>query len=239
VPIRVAIIDDDVAVRARFRDVFGDSNVFELAELTAAEVTKANSDVVLIGPDVKGLHRRTAPIGRVPTVAVRLRQDGSTMVTERPPFSTAGAPQLHEAAAAHAVAQIVAAAEPLSRLSLAADVASPAHARGFVRRWCRWSDHHALGDDLALVASELVTNALQHAASPSEMSLRPTTSGVRIEVSDRSARMLASLHPLPHGDHGRGLTLVDRLSCRWGVDPSPCGKVVWAELTSLPSSGAA
>jgi len=33
---------------------------------------------------------------------------------------------------------------------------------------------------------------------------------------------------------GRGLRLVDELSDRWGVDPLPWGKRVWADLAVTP-----
>jgi len=37
---------------------------------------------------------------------------------------------------------------------------------------------------------------------------------------------------------GRGLMLVDALSARWGSQPCPFGKFVWAELPLVPDPSA-
>jgi hypothetical protein len=53
---------------------------------------------------------------------------------------------------------------------------------------------------------------------------------VRVEVRDRST-VLPEAHdtgPLEPG--GLGLSVVETLAARWGVDPLPDGKTVWFEL---------
>ncbi|MBF8185056.1 ATP-binding protein [Nonomuraea sp. K274] len=85
----------------------------------------------------------------------------------------------------------------------------------------------ALAEDMTMVVSEVVTNAVVHAKSSMTLSLHRQGESVRGEVADRS---MAWPTPLPadlEEEHGRGLTIVAAYSERWGVDPSPDGKTVW------------
>ena len=88
-----------------------------------------------------------------------------------------------------------------------------------------------LVDDARLVASELVTNGLLHAGAPVELRVRRTANGVRLEVEDRSR--VAPVRPVAGVDAmtGRGISLVEAVSRRWGVEQLPGGKTVWSELT--------
>ncbi|MDT7550156.1 MAG: hypothetical protein QOE84_2550 [Actinomycetota bacterium] len=92
-----------------------------------------------------------------------------------------------------------------------------------------------LTDDAVLAVSELVTNAILHADPPFVVRLARGESGVRLEVEDGSrtapVRPLASTETMT----GRGISLVDAVAQRWGVDQLPDGKVVWCELS--PTSG--
>ncbi|WP_431781538.1 ATP-binding protein [Streptomyces chumphonensis] len=86
----------------------------------------------------------------------------------------------------------------------------------------------------ALVASELVSNAVRHVG---RLHLRVTVSRpevalVRIAVVDRSVRPPVLRLPDADDEGGRGLLLVDATAARWGVDPLPWGKRVWAELAA-------
>jgi two-component sensor histidine kinase len=84
-------------------------------------------------------------------------------------------------------------------------------------------------DDLALVVSELVTNAVLHGADGRvELRLVATPSMIRVEVSDTGTD--AFPWPKP-GSHGRrhGLDLVTVFSDRCGVDRRPW-TVTWCEL---------
>jgi MEDS: MEthanogen/methylotroph, DcmR Sensory domain len=87
-----------------------------------------------------------------------------------------------------------------------------------------------LASDVAIVVSELATNAVRHARSGFTVSLTLAGDAVWIRVED--GRPLAGLHgdpPLPVSpDHGLGL--VHAVSARWGVQPADGGKTVWAEL---------
>ena len=86
-------------------------------------------------------------------------------------------------------------------------------------------------DELALVLSELASNAVRHARTPFEVVV--TTNGhVRIEVEDGSTEPPVS--KAPSGEGGWGLVLVDRVCDRWGVDISHEKKCVWCERDVEP-----
>lgn len=83
-------------------------------------------------------------------------------------------------------------------------------------------------EDLALVVSELVTNAVRHGPDGElELRLEGTGSMIRIEVSDGGTATFA--WPPEITDGHWGLNLVSIFSDRAGVirDPSNC---VWCEL---------
>ena len=88
-------------------------------------------------------------------------------------------------------------------------------------------------EGVLLATSEVVTNAVEHGAPPIDLRVDTAESRVRIEVRDGS--------PLPprrrHDDgagpsdvRGRGMTIVERVTDRWGVDERADGKAVWFEL---------
>ncbi|MEO5680277.1 MAG: ATP-binding protein [Acidimicrobiales bacterium] len=89
----------------------------------------------------------------------------------------------------------------------------------------------AVVDDLLLLVSELVTNAVVHAGSPPVVSLDADEQRIKVAVADRDPGSRPSIGaPGPGATSGRGVLLVDRLSARWGVEPQSSGKVVWFEL---------
>ncbi|MEV7783061.1 ATP-binding protein [Kitasatospora sp. NPDC088351] len=121
-------------------------------------------------------------------------------------------------------------------------------ARSALQRWGLGE----LFDDVALVASELVTNALRHA-----IGARPDPAGgalggydcptqaadgrlpIRISLVHRAPQVVcavsdpSSIGPVAReadfvAESGRGLHLVDSFSRSWGWHPLGGGKVVWA-----------
>lgn len=92
-------------------------------------------------------------------------------------------------------------------------------------------------DDAALVTSELVANALEHAAvhpgASVSVTVRCAETKVHVEVHDDSdAPPYRPRHIDQFTERGRGLALVDAVATRWGYDhvtPGP-GKRVWVEL---------
>ena|SRR5215207_3780454 len=93
-------------------------------------------------------------------------------------------------------------------------------------------------DDIRLLVSELVTNAIRHADAPSgtgEVAVDVTIENrrVRVEVADPGA----GFEPQPRDDEmtrpgGWGLYLVDRIADRWGVVTNRMNRV-WFEIDGI------
>jgi anti-sigma regulatory factor (Ser/Thr protein kinase) len=84
-----------------------------------------------------------------------------------------------------------------------------------------------------LLTSELVTNAVLHAAPPVLLRARITEAVIRVEVHDSGTSMLPAPRKSRAADlTGRGLTIIEALAYRWGVDPTSDGKCVWFELST-------
>ncbi|RGD56358.1 ATP-binding protein [Kitasatospora xanthocidica] len=126
-------------------------------------------------------------------------------------------------------------------------------ARDFARSTLQLWGLTELFDDVALVASELVTNALRHAIGarpdPSggalgeyDFPMKPTADGrlpIRISLVHRAPQVVCAVSdPSSTGpvareadfvaESGRGLHLVESFSRSWGWHPLGSGKVVWA-----------
>jgi PAS domain S-box-containing protein len=110
------------------------------------------------------------------------------------------------------------------------DVSAPTLARRFVTAALEALGASQHADVAALLASELATNAVLHAAPPLRISLEPAPGAVRISVSDATPGHPAARPPSDSAPSGRGLALVDALAARWGVDDGPAGKAVWFEV---------
>lgn len=108
-------------------------------------------------------------------------------------------------------------------LHLPADPTSARAARRFVDEHCP----PEVRDIATLLTSEVVTNAVLHAATPLTLGIRVHRRSVLIGVTDSN-----TLSPRPTLAHtqregGRGLALVDALADRWGCEEQPEGKTVW------------
>jgi hypothetical protein len=80
--------------------------------------------------------------------------------------------------------------------------------------------------DVALVFSELATNAMVHTAIASRTVVTHLPPNVRIAVHDSSHVLPRPLHDATQG--GFGLLIVSQLSDSWGWDQTASGKVVWS-----------
>ncbi len=89
-------------------------------------------------------------------------------------------------------------------------------------------------EDLALVTSELATNAVLHATSPFLVRVVVSSSVIRVEVRDDDPTEPVP-RPGPHeGPDGRGISIVASIARRWGVVRDGGGKWVWAEVDRRP-----
>jgi hypothetical protein len=89
-------------------------------------------------------------------------------------------------------------------------------------------------DCVELVASELVTNAVLHAATGPTVTLHVHPECIRVEVRDASTATPTSPNFGQDAATGRGLSVVSRASRSWGFDTDQFGKTVWAEFDMRP-----
>ncbi|MFJ9242332.1 ATP-binding protein [Streptomyces sp. NPDC101776] len=117
---------------------------------------------------------------------------------------------------------------------------SAGHARALLRwQLTDWKIAGEVADTAELLLSELVTNSIRHARTPPgrEIGVRFATydGRLRVEVADASNHRPQPREAAPEDEGGRGVSLVQALSERWGSCPRlhGIGKATWAEL-SLP-----
>jgi GAF domain-containing protein len=93
---------------------------------------------------------------------------------------------------------------------------------------------HDVPDDViacaALLTSELVTNAVLHAATPFTVTLHHMEDRIRVDVADGNPVVPSVKDYAADAATGRGLTLFNTLASNWGVLPVVGGKIVWFEL---------
>ena len=117
---------------------------------------------------------------------------------------------------------------------LPAGPAAPAAARSAITDWLSGTVDRQAIEDIKLLVSELVTNAVRHPRQTGTIAMDVSIidGHVRVEVSDPGGgefRKLAVTAPPPDALGGRGLLIVDRVATRWGVKPGRPTRV-WFEL---------
>jgi anti-sigma regulatory factor (Ser/Thr protein kinase) len=115
-------------------------------------------------------------------------------------------------------------------------------ARFHVRAALGYCELDRFADDAAIITSELVTNAVQHARCDVTEAVRVTLA----RASDSEAVIIAVSDSSPHGpvirkapagsERGLGLQIVESLSIHWGWHPEPRGKAVFAILAGRTSA---
>jgi len=109
-------------------------------------------------------------------------------------------------------------------------------ARRFVRTHVLERCSQPVADDATVVAGELLANADQHGLPPVSVHVLVDASKVRIEVRDASPRVpVRGIANSTSNMTGRGFTLIESLTQRWGVQRTSGGKTVWAELSTSDS----
>jgi anti-sigma regulatory factor (Ser/Thr protein kinase) len=105
-------------------------------------------------------------------------------------------------------------------------------ARALMRCVLALWDCDDLDDAGELLTSEIVSNAVRHAAGvlAMEFELSAAEGLVRVTVEDAtSAPPVMRAHSL-EASGGRGLLLVESLASRWGSNATDRGKAVWFEF---------
>jgi anti-sigma regulatory factor (Ser/Thr protein kinase) len=125
---------------------------------------------------------------------------------------------------------------PRIELELDAGPSAASEARAAVGALDGRADPDVL-DDVRLLLSEIVTNAVRHSGSPSgaRIGLAVSVAGgaVRAEVTDAGRGFRPAPRSAPWTEAGGwGLHLVDNLASRWGVDRGAPVRV-WFEIDGL------
>jgi anti-sigma regulatory factor (Ser/Thr protein kinase) len=115
-------------------------------------------------------------------------------------------------------------------IELPPEPASATRARQLARDQLRVVCSPEVLDTVALLVTELVTNAILHAGTPLHLEIHAQPDHIRLCVEDTSPRQPEVHHYESDAVTGRGLALVEQLATSWGVDRTSAGKVVWCEI---------
>jgi DNA-binding NarL/FixJ family response regulator len=241
---RALIVDDDDDQRFLVRRLLARSGISEIEEAgdgqQALEQARAFQPALIVldlsmpvlsGIDVLPALHDAAPGARVVVVSGFPRRRMADIVIER------GAVGYVEkgADASTLVQEILLAAALAASLverlgtTLEATVAAPGQARRFIREALDPGGEEVV-DTVELLVSELVTNAVVHAASEPRLEVEVSPSLVRVAVYDDDPDLPAHRDPDVERPGGRGLHLLDQLASRWSAERAGTGKVVWFEL---------
>jgi len=102
--------------------------------------------------------------------------------------------------------------------------------RQLVTQACEAWHRADLAATAALIATELVANAVRHAHTTMEFTFGLRNGRLSLAVRDGSRRLPEPAEPGLTSPGGRGLCLVRDLTDAWGVLPVSDGKVVWTRL---------
>lgn len=122
---------------------------------------------------------------------------------------------------------------PKQSRSFDGDVSAPGRARHFAVNAVADRASAEVLDDIAMIVSELVTNAVRAGAGRIAVAIEadPDSTIVRFTVSDDVAGWPVIRQAAPHEVTGRGLPIVAALASDWGIEAADgVGKRVWATL---------
>ena len=87
-----------------------------------------------------------------------------------------------------------------------------------------------VADVSALLVNELVANAIAHGEGSISLALEIRPGCVRVAVTDEGEELPVLVASSPTAESGRGLSIVNALATKWGVDSQGHGKSVWFEV---------
>jgi len=248
-PLRLLVVDDDADYRFLVRTALRNESALAVvadapsAATGIALATELQPDLILLDivmPRLDGL--AAVPLLRAGAPEAIIIMASALRPGDVPPLSGHGRPLGYlpkDLGPLHLGAEIVMLAGALGAVeqgvqqattTLAQDLESPGAGRRFVQETLsRWTCD-GLMDTVGLLVSELVTNAVLHARSTADVSVRLAGDRVRVEVRDQSNEPIVRRLAADDALGGRGLSLVETLARRWGSHSEPGGKVVWFEL---------
>jgi DNA-binding NarL/FixJ family response regulator len=242
VPIRVLLVDDVPDVRRlvktalRFRGVFAVVGEAATGTEAIALAGKLRPDIVVLDiglPDLAGQEvltriRDVTPATKVvifsgteprDSAGIAARVDGYALKDSQLDYLV----ELLETIGKQRTGQ--------SSRRLGATLTSARDARAFAQSTLAEWNVVDIVDDVLLVITELVNNAVTHALSECELRMSISPLSLRVEVIDQGSGTPDPLPPSSTRNHGRGLHLIDALTAAWGFEPiAEGGKMVWAEL---------
>jgi anti-anti-sigma factor len=122
-----------------------------------------------------------------------------------------------------------------ARLTLGPVLTAVAAGRAFVREVCDQWGLQELAEPAALLASELVTNAVVHAHTALELRVELRGSRLQVAVHDQDPNLTRVLAAKEGTDRGLGLLVVDQVAKAWGVHQDKAGgKTIWCTLKLPP-----
>ena len=242
----MALVDDEASLRRLLRSSLEARDGFEVVGEAADGagaidlVARYQPDVVVLDlglPDLSGLEvipriRDVAPSARVVvfTGSVEAGFEASAKDAGAHAFAVKGQDLRY---LLDLLERISSDTPNAAVIELAPRLQSAEAASRFVHDRCEDWGCPELTDVSTLIVSELVTNAIVHAATPAELRAQWSNGVLRLEVMDNAEGSPPDPRIAdPDDEGGRGLLLVDALSTAWGVESTDHGKVVWAEVAN-------
>ena len=244
---RVLVVDDDpdyrLLVRLGLEGADGFPPVLEAADAESAVAVAAAGapDVVLLEVSVPSAFETVAKLApaRVVLVSSRPPEELATVAAAAGAVGYIGK-DLAPTDLPAAISDVTLVVDRLEAVLARATEDLPAHLRsaGEARDLVRstldgWTDGDRI-DDIVLCVSELVTNAVVHAASSPRIMVHVRPAVIHVEVSDASGVLPVEKDAGPADTSGRGMSILSGFSDRWGsLRRSGGGKTVWFEVARM------
>lgn len=135
-----------------------------------------------------------------------------------------------------ALARVERRAQPRIRIEVEHTAFGPSQARAAVNACARELGLQEVCEDVVLLVSEMVTNAIRYAEPPVRLELQAGERDVVVAVCDGSAEPPTPRSAGDQAEGGRGMLLVDLLATEQGVRVDRSGKTVWARLRRTADS---